>query len=156
MNLISHKKIIPLVLTLFAPPIHPSTWPIFFYPDKQLIMDLNIFDNTDCPAGEIKLKPRDINVNNFTCDNACPEAWVWKAKIDDQCHSFSDFDFKRYQINHYRDYDEVIAFYGARSSGETYFSYEMKTLPGTYWYCTQYKQGLDYITCANDTFRLYK
>ncbi|MBA3537227.1 MAG: hypothetical protein H0T84_11565 [Tatlockia sp.] len=130
-----------------------ASWPTFFYPDRQLIMDLNYFDNSGCSWGNVKLKPGIINVSSYTCEEYCPPEWDWTAKTDGKCHSLAELDFRQYNIVHYTDYDSVTAVYGPRSSSEIFFEYEMHTKPGTFWYCTQYKNRMDYVVCGNDTLR---
>ncbi len=140
-----------LILSLLNMQTLASSWPTFFYPDNQLIMDMNFFDNTGCVWNTVRLKPNVINISRYTCEMYCPPEWNWTARGDGQCHSFSDMSFKEYKIIHHADHDTVIALYGNRRSSEIYFEYEMNTLPSTSWYCSQYRNMMDYVVCANDS-----
>lgn len=146
-------KVLSLILSLFAFQSHASTWPTFFYPDEQLLMDLGAYDNEGCAWNTVRLKPNVINVKNYTCETEtfCPAEWKWTARTDGNCHSFPAISFKEYKIIHHATYDTIIAIYGARNSNEIFFEYEMNTTPGDSWYCTQYKQWINYIVCACDT-----
>ncbi|MBA2653156.1 MAG: hypothetical protein H0U73_12965 [Tatlockia sp.] len=145
------KIITILNLAFLSLTAHASSWPTFFYPDHQLIMDLGYYDNTGCPWGKVRLKPNVINVSRYTCEEYCPPEWEWTARSDGNCHPFSSLNFREYKIIHYDNYDSVTAVYGARTSSEIFFEYEMHTLAGTSWFCTQFKNMMDYVVCANDT-----
>ena len=152
MKLLRNLSIILFVnlfpLTLFA------RWPSFVLPTKEQLLQINIFDQSQCSQGYGKIhKGISVRVGTFT-NNFCPNDWVWATINETDCIKIQDVNYLNHTIQPTKDENgttiktTIQANYGTPAGG--LFSIIFVT-PENNWSCYEMNSSLHLISCANDS-----
>lgn len=142
---------------------HATSWPTFTPPSLSFLMNNNMINTADCPAGEGKITPKlALNIQRYFCRLNCPSIWEWKLADDQSCHPINtDFNFQRYEFNYTRQgegenetlYTEITAFYGKIDSNEPTFKFTFISQKDDHWQCIEMNPELHSVICADDMLR---
>lgn len=147
-----------LSLFFFSKASSAYSWPMFYYPKKELLLLLGYIETDHCPYGKGKIKPGvKINIREHLCHSFCPSSWEWVAVSDNQCYDLATaFNFQYSDADYIRDedgsvsYSTITSHFGQTNGYASAFKFVFTTTPGDHWYCVQDSLEPSIIICAND------
>lgn len=134
-----------------------AAWPVFITPDITFLRNNNLFEESNCPSGQSKIKSNTIlNVHQNFCRTYCPTSWNWIINSAASCDDYKNSLIENVSVDHVQgadgntSYSIVTAKFVDSISNEELFQFTMTTTPEEHWYCYVMNRELKLISCAND------